>query len=94
MWSRSHFDHTAKSYHNIYNWTGSFNKWILATRNKPIMHKVTKWLNVLMKLMFNRGNVSRGWDPNALVLVITIINITRSNDAIKYIRKGCDDHKY
>lgn len=67
LWSRAHFDKTCKSDHITNNFTESFNKFIKASRDKPICSMIMEISFLCMKIIHERCQASQQWDNSGLV---------------------------
>lgn len=94
FWTRSHFSYVACSDHNTNNWTESFNKWILAARDKPIVQLAVKLHTMQMKLIYDRRIESKTWDDSSLVPRVIDIIDGRVKKMNEYTTGGSDEFTY
>lgn len=67
LWARSHYDTISKCDHNTSNFVEAFNSFILEARDKPIVKMVAHVQSLMMKLMFERKQLSNGLDADDVV---------------------------
>jgi hypothetical protein len=94
LWSRAHFDTVCKSDHLTNNFTESFNKFILETRDKPVCAMVMGISLLVMKLMHDRKRDGNKWGEHEMVPRVKKIINTYKDQVNDYITEPSSTVEY